>query len=86
MKQILILALGSRGDVQPYVTLGQALRQAGNSVRIATFMLFESMVRTAGLEFLPIHGDAEGLLRAASQSGMLSGGSVLQTAKALQRS
>jgi sterol 3beta-glucosyltransferase len=86
MKQILILALGSRGDVQPYVTLGQALRQAGHLVRIAAFALFEPMARAAGLEFLPVHGDAEGLLRTASQNGMLAGGNVLKTARALQRS
>jgi sterol 3beta-glucosyltransferase len=86
MKQILILALGSRGDVQPYVTLGQALRQAGHRVRIATFALFEPMARAAGLEFLPVYGDAKGLLRTASQNGMLTGGNVLKAARALQYS
>lgn len=86
MKQILILALGSRGDVQPYITLGLALRRAGHRVRVATFALFDTMVRAAGLEFLPIHGDAEGLLRAASQNGMLAGESVVRSARALQRS
>jgi sterol 3beta-glucosyltransferase len=86
MKKILILALGSRGDVQPYITLGLALHQAGHRVQVATFNLFSSMVYAAGLEFLPIHGDAEGLLRTASQSGMLAGGSVLQNMRSLQRS
>lgn len=86
MKRILILALGSRGDVQPYITLGQALHQAGHTVRVATFELFGDMVRAGRLEFLPIHGDAEGLLRTASQAGMLSGGGALRMAAALHRS
>jgi len=86
VKRILILALGSRGDVQPYITLGHALRRAGHRVRMATFEMYEEMVREGGLECLTIHGDAEGLLRAASQAGMLAGGNVLQTVAALQRS
>ena len=86
MKRILILALGSRGDVQPYITLGQALRMAGHSVRVATFDAFAGRVHASGLELLPIHGDAEGLLRTASQSGMLSGDHVIRTARALKRS
>ncbi|MBI4928646.1 MAG: glycosyltransferase family 1 protein [Anaerolineae bacterium] len=86
MRNILILALGSRGDVQPYITLGHALRQAGHAVRVATFALFESRVRKAGLDFLPIHGDAEGLLRAASQQGMLAGAGMFKTIRALGRS
>jgi UDP:flavonoid glycosyltransferase YjiC (YdhE family) len=36
---ILILALGSRGDVLPYVTLAKALKQAGHTVRVATPLL-----------------------------------------------
>ena len=37
MRRITILALGSRGDVQPYITLGQGLQAAGHQVRVATF-------------------------------------------------
>ena len=32
--QIAILALGSRGDVQPFIALGLALRRAGHAVRL----------------------------------------------------
>ncbi|MCU0568560.1 MAG: glycosyltransferase [Oculatellaceae cyanobacterium Prado106] len=34
-KRILILTLGSRGDVQPYIALGKELKQAGFEVTLA---------------------------------------------------
>jgi len=87
LKRILILALGSRGDVLPPVTLGGALAAAGHRVRVATFALFEPMVRGAGLDFALIRGDAEALLRAASQAGMMQPGSrPLRAAAAISRS
>jgi UDP:flavonoid glycosyltransferase YjiC (YdhE family) len=63
---ITILALGSRGDVLPFATLGKALKTAGHQVRVATFENFQPMIETHGLDFFPIRGD--------SQSILLSGG------------
>src|SRR5512138_2205074 len=54
---ITILTSGSRGDVQPYIALGQALKRSGYSVRLATFENYGSFVSGHGLEFFPIHGD-----------------------------
>ncbi len=51
MKRIVIVTAGTRGDVQPYVALGQALRAAGYRVRILTHPDFAPMVRGAGLSF-----------------------------------
>jgi sterol 3beta-glucosyltransferase len=36
MLDIAIIALGSRGDVQPYIALGKGLKAAGYSVRLVT--------------------------------------------------
>jgi sterol 3beta-glucosyltransferase len=84
---ITILALGSRGDVQPFVPLGKALREAGHQVRVATFDAFSSMIREAGLDFAPIHGDARQLLNTASQGNLLTRRiNPLQMIRALQRS
>lgn len=52
---ILILAVGSRGDVQPFVALGTRLQQAGYSVTVAAPALFESFVRGYGLNFAPLN-------------------------------
>lgn len=54
---ITILAAGSRGDTQPYLALGAALQHAGHPVRIATFAIYEELVRGAGLELFPLSGD-----------------------------
>ena len=57
-----ILAIGSRGDVQPCVALGAGLRRAGHEVRVVTLESFETMVRGQGLDFLPVAGDAQALV------------------------
>ncbi|KAF5856518.1 UDP-Glycosyltransferase [Aspergillus alliaceus] len=54
---IVIQVVGSRGDVQPFVALGQALQRCGHRVRLATHAKFEQFVKTADLEFYPIGGD-----------------------------
>ncbi|HEX2907098.1 MAG TPA: glycosyltransferase [Phototrophicaceae bacterium] len=43
--RITILALGSRGDVQPYVALGVGLQRAGHAVRVVTFENFAPLVQ-----------------------------------------
>jgi UDP:flavonoid glycosyltransferase YjiC (YdhE family) len=52
-----IVAIGSRGDVQPFVALGVGLRMAGHSVRIVTLNGFEDLVCGRGLDHLAI-GDS----------------------------
>ena len=52
-----ILAIGSRGDVQPCVALGLALQRAGHCVRVVTLGGFDELVRGSGLEHLSI-GDS----------------------------
>jgi UDP:flavonoid glycosyltransferase YjiC (YdhE family) len=59
---ITILALGSRGDVQPYATLGNGLKSAGHQVRFITFESFASLVAENRLDFHPIQGNAQALV------------------------
>jgi UDP:flavonoid glycosyltransferase YjiC (YdhE family) len=59
---ISILALGSRGDIQPCLYLGSGLGAAGHRVRVATFETFRPLVEGYGLELWPIPGDARGLV------------------------
>lgn len=59
---IVIQVVGSRGDVQPFVALGNGLQKYGHRVRLATHAKFEKFVHDAGLEFYPIGGDPEDLM------------------------
>ncbi|KAJ9662528.1 hypothetical protein H2201_006016 [Coniosporium apollinis] len=59
---IVIQVVGSRGDVQPFVALGNELQQCGHRVRLATHNVFEEFVRKSGLEFYPIGGDPADLM------------------------
>lgn len=54
--------VGSRGDVQPFIALGNDLQRHGHRVRIATHGVFESFVRDSRLEFYPIGGDPSELM------------------------
>ncbi|RDW75118.1 hypothetical protein BP6252_06260 [Coleophoma cylindrospora] len=59
---IVIQVVGSRGDVQPFVALGQELKAAGHRVRLATHDMFASFILESGLEFFPIGGDPAELM------------------------
>ena len=59
---ITILALGSRGDIQPYATLGHGLKSAGHQVRFITFENFASLVAENKLDFYPIQGNAQAIV------------------------
>lgn len=59
---ITILALGSRGDIQPYAALGHGLKVGGHQVRFITFEGFAALVAEHELDFHPIHGNAQALV------------------------
>lgn len=62
-----IVALGTRGDVTPFVALAIGLRADGHSVRIATHADFESTVRRHGIDFHGLPGSFQNLI--ASSEG-----------------
>ncbi|KAJ2975641.1 hypothetical protein NUW58_g8299 [Xylaria curta] len=59
---IVIQVVGSRGDVQPFIALGNELQKDGHRVRLATHNTFERFVLDSGLEFYPIGGDPSELM------------------------
>ncbi|KAI5211608.1 UDP-Glycosyltransferase/glycogen phosphorylase [Aureobasidium subglaciale] len=61
---IAILIVGSRGDVQPFIALGQVLKAApyNHRVRICTHPVFKTFVESDGLEYYAIGGDPEKLM------------------------
>jgi sterol 3beta-glucosyltransferase len=73
-----IVALGTRGDVQPYVALGLGLKRAGHDVRLVTGDDFETFVKERGLAFTPVGTNAHELLQSeAAHAALESGRNVL---------
>lgn len=60
--RLLILTFGSRGDVQPYVALGRALRERGHEVTVATGRGFEALIEAHGLRAASLSLDVRELL------------------------
>ncbi|WP_350605929.1 glycosyltransferase [Pseudoalteromonas sp. MER144-MNA-CIBAN-0113] len=68
---ILILTYGTRGDVQPYIALGQGLKRAGHCVTLATSSRFEEDIELAGLQYAFMNDGMLRLLDAPEDQGAL---------------
>ncbi|HHP7243484.1 MAG TPA: glycosyltransferase [Elainellaceae cyanobacterium] len=55
--KILILTVGSRGDVQPFIALGIGLNQAGHDVSICTSSSFKDFIIEHGLSYADMNDD-----------------------------
>jgi sterol 3beta-glucosyltransferase len=75
---ITILTAGTRGDTQPYIALGVALKKAGHAVRVAAFETYEAFVKQFGLEFYPIKGDLPGVAASDDVRGAMSADNPLK--------
>ena len=65
----LLVAIGSHGDVHPFVGLGLTLRDRGHDVTFVTNPHFEPLVRRVGLDFAPV-GTADDYRELASNPDM----------------
>lgn len=77
MNRAVIFTMGTRGDVQPYIFLAQALKEAGLSVTIGTHPCWNALVRDAGIDFVPIGPDVDiefeaSVIRGKTKNPMLS--------------
>jgi rhamnosyltransferase subunit B len=54
MKHILLVPVGSHGDVNPFIGLGVVLKARGHHVTVITNDYFEDLVRKEGLEFVAL--------------------------------
>jgi sterol 3beta-glucosyltransferase len=73
---ITILAVGSRGDVQPYVALAQGLQAAGHTVKVAAGTNFEGFVRGQGVDYAPLRADYYALMDSPEGQALKSGNPV----------
>jgi sterol 3beta-glucosyltransferase len=75
--RIAIVALGSRGDVQPYVALGKALKSAGHTVKLVTHENFETLVTSHGLTFCSMPGNVQDVVESPEIRALLEKGNFL---------
>ena len=57
------LSIGTHGDLFPNIALAEALRATGVCVTFATHGRYESLVRSRGLDFVPVAVDPEEIMR-----------------------
>lgn len=74
MPAITLVAVGSRGDVQPYIALGKGLSAAGARVTLATHDRFAPWVADHGLGFAGLPGDPLEILQSAEGDDWQSSG------------
>ncbi|MFB4305195.1 glycosyltransferase [Actinomadura sp. GTD37] len=74
MSRIVIFAAGSRGDIQPCVALGLALRARGDEVRLVASARYAPMAVAAGLELAPLTADPTEILESDAGQELLAGG------------
>jgi len=65
---VVILVVGTRGDVQPFLPIGRKLAER-HRVRLATHAEFREMVEAAGIEFYPLAGDPRELIEYMVKTG-----------------
>lgn len=70
-RRVALLTYGTRGDVEPFLALGTALRSAGYAVRLAAPSPFAPLAAAQGIEFAAIQGDPDQLAQSfADQAGL----------------
>lgn len=72
-----ILAVGSRGDIQPYLALGVGLRNRGHEVTIVTNVDHDALVRSYGLDAAPIDLNVQAALKREKTSASIEGGGLI---------
>jgi len=72
--RVTMIALGTRGDVQPSIALGLGLSTRGFDVRITCLENYQGLVERAGLACAPLGSDVRDLLASEEGQAWLSGG------------
>lgn len=84
MVTLSIVASGTRGDVQPYVALGQGLKTAGYHVRLLANENFESLVTDAGLSFHSTGASIEAIVASDEWRKTVESGNFLSILRRMQ--
>ncbi|WP_437729978.1 glycosyltransferase [Sorangium sp. So ce1335] len=75
--RIAVLTIGSRGDIQPFLALAQALRRAGHSVFLGAPPNFSSLAAEHGVEFQAMGPDSRTLMQESETKKIVQSGNIL---------
>jgi sterol 3beta-glucosyltransferase len=76
--RVLLLTLGSRGDIEPFIALGVALRSAGHEATLCASRHFAAVIEGHGVSYAPMDdGFFELLQSPAGRDGLARSGSLL---------
>jgi len=74
---IAIMAMGTRGDVQPYVALAAGLRRAGHHVRLITSATYASLAHGYDLDVWELPGDVHAAMQTPEMRALMAKGDFL---------
>lgn len=80
-----IIAIGSRGDVQPFVALAVGLLDRGHRVTLLAHENFKSFVEGYGIDFYPLPGSIEEMLYTPQGRKVLKTGNMLAFMRFVQK-
>lgn len=83
-KRVAIAAIGTMGDVQPFVALSMALQKRGYSVILCTSSDFEEFVTAHGIEFHNLGTDIQAFIRQSQFDNAMSKNLLLYAPKLLR--
>lgn len=73
-RSFVLLTIGSRGDVQPYIALGKRLLVDGHQVKIASHEEYRDWATSHGLDYAAVGGDPTLLMQLSTEHRMFSPG------------
>jgi sterol 3beta-glucosyltransferase len=83
--RVVIVAMGSRGDVEPYIALGKGLKKAGHYVRMISHQNFDSLINSHGLEFWAIEGNVQEIAQSTEMSKQIEKGNFLSVLSQMKK-
>jgi sterol 3beta-glucosyltransferase len=80
-----LVAIGSRGDVQPFISLALGLIDTGHIVTIIAHENLKEFVESYGLQFKPLFGNVEEVLHSPEGKKALNSGSSIAMLKYIEK-
>jgi sterol 3beta-glucosyltransferase len=80
-----IVAIGSRGDVQPYIALALGLMEREHETTVMAHENFKEFVESYGVTFVPLRGNVEAMLQSEEGMRTLRAGNIVAFTRYLQK-